>query len=287
MTSTAQGASGENVAPVDAVDAVVPRTSTSGSGSGPAERYVIGELDLSVEEVGAELHGTMPAVPELAVPGTPWLRTSALACLADVVLGLLAVRGIEPRIPVTLSLDVHLFREIPVGATVRGVGRAVKSGQTVAVSAIDFLDEDGRLLGVGGSVFVPAPDPTLRMPGLRWALDSLRRRYGPLPEPFADRLRCEQTEPGTASMPLRPEVSNAAGTLNGGLVPVIIEEAVRSLTPGATLSSLGMQYLRPVRRGPAVARATSHGEVGTVQVHDSATDALAIVATTRIFPAPR
>jgi hypothetical protein len=42
-----------------------------------------------------------------------------------------------------------------------------------------------------------------------------------------------------------------------------------------------MRYLRPVRTGPAVARAEVRGAIGEVEVRDAATDALAIIATTR------
>jgi acyl-coenzyme A thioesterase PaaI-like protein len=246
------------------------------------------DLGITIEEVGEELHSRIPAVPELAVPGTTALRLSALAALADTQLGLLGVREIAPRIPVTLELDVHLFEPVPVGGAVRGVARVVKSGQSVVVSAIDLLDEGGRPIGVGTSIFMAAPDPELRIPTGRWALDLFREPRGSLREPYARRLRCERTAPGVASMPFTPEVSNSARTLNGGAVPLAIEEAVLSASPGTTtLASLSIQYLRPVRRGPAVATADIHGDVGTVEVRDASNDVLAFAATARTFPAVR
>jgi hypothetical protein len=87
-----------------------------------------------------------------------------------------------------------------------------------------------------------------------------------------------------AVLPRSADGLNSSGTLNGGLVALVIEEAALSLTPRATLSSMAMRYLRPVRIGPAVATAEVHAGLGRIEVHDAGTpDRLAVVATTRTF----
>ena len=43
-------------------------------------------------------------------PGTPHLRSSILIMWADMLGGLLSLTAMRPRIPVTLELDVNLYR---------------------------------------------------------------------------------------------------------------------------------------------------------------------------------
>ncbi|MCK9898291.1 hypothetical protein [Frankia sp. AgB32] len=126
---------------------------------------------------------------------------------------------------------MHLFEEIPVGGAVHAIGRVVKAGRSVLVTSIEFLDEAGRPLGIGHGVFMTAPDPALRIPTGRWALEALSLLRGSLWEPIAQRLGCQRTAPGVASLPCTAEVLNAARTLNGGLIPLVVEEAVLSRTP--------------------------------------------------------
>ncbi len=112
---------------------------------------------------------------------------------------------------------------------------------------------------------------------------------GPLAAPLAERAGCERLAPGVASLPCEGDRLNAAGTLNGGLIALVVEEAALSAAgrPEATLAVLSLRYLRPVRVGPAVARATVRAGVGEVVVTDRGRDdALAVLATTRTFDEP-
>ncbi|CUU56936.1 Acyl-coenzyme A thioesterase PaaI, contains HGG motif [Parafrankia irregularis] len=267
----------------------------------------LADLGILIEEQGSVLKATMPAVANLAVPGTTAMRICALCALADTQLGLLAVRELGPRVPVTLALDVHLFQPVPVSlpparaegpagaagsvgaagpvSMVHATGRVVKAGRAVLVTAIEFADDTGRPLGVGTALFMVAPDPMLLMPPGMRPLDLFATTSGELAQPYAQRLGCRRVGAGVASLPFTDDVVNASGTLNGGILPLAVEEAVLSAAPGSYLTSLSLQYLRPVRRGPAVARAEVRGDVGTVEVHDAGTDALAVVATARTSPA--
>ncbi|ONH61823.1 hypothetical protein CcI49_05615 [Frankia sp. CcI49] len=261
----------------------------------------LADLGILIEEQGAVLKATMPAVANLAVPGTTAMRICALCALADTQLGLLAVRELGPRVPVTLALDVHLFQPVPISpparaegpagaagpaSMVHATGRVVKTGRAVLVTAIEFADDTGRPLGVGTALFMAAPDPMLLMPPGMRPLDLFATASGELAAPYAERLGCRRVGAGVASLPFTDDVVNASGTLNGGILPLAVEEAVLSAAPGSYLTSLSLQYLRPVRRGPAVARAEVRGDVGTVEVHDAGTGALAVVATARTAPAP-
>jgi acyl-coenzyme A thioesterase PaaI-like protein len=86
-------------------------------------------------------------------------------------------------------------------------------------------------------------------------------------------------------LPRTTDGLNAAGTVNGGLIALAVEEAALSLTPGATLVSMALRYLRPVRTGPAVATAEVRAGLGRVEVLDAGGDGRpAVAATTRAAP---
>jgi acyl-coenzyme A thioesterase PaaI-like protein len=88
-------------------------------------------------------------------------------------------------------------------------------------------------------------------------------------------------------LPRSEDGLNAAGTVNGGLIALAVEEAALSLTPGSTLSTMALRYLRPVRSGPAVATATVRAGLGRVDVRDAGGDARpAVTATTRALRWP-
>ena len=77
---------------------------------------------------------------------------------------------------------------------------------------------------------------------------------------------------------------NASNTINGGLIALAVEEALLSLSPGATLSSLALRYLQPARVGPVVAEAEVRQGLGQVEVRDAGNEnRLCVVATSRTF----
>jgi acyl-coenzyme A thioesterase PaaI-like protein len=243
---------------------------------------VLGELGLIPEAVGEEYHATAEVRPTMWVPGTETLRPSILAAWADVLLGFLAVRVIAPRVPVTLELDVHTFADIVGCPTVCSVARMTKAGRSTVMVAIEFADAGGTPLGIGNGIFMTQPDARLRIPTGDWALESFSARRGPLTEPFAARAGCQRRAPGVAALHETDGVRNSSDTFNGGLLALVIEEAVLSADPQAgPPSSLLLRYLRPVRGGPAVATADVHLGLATVEVRDESTGALSVLATTR------
>jgi acyl-coenzyme A thioesterase PaaI-like protein len=81
------------------------------------------------------------------------------------------------------------------------------------------------------------------------------------------------------------EVLNASNTVNGGLIALVAEEAVLSLSPpGESVASLDLRYLQPARVGPVVATAEARHGLGRVEVRDEGNDnRLCVAATTRTF----
>jgi acyl-coenzyme A thioesterase PaaI-like protein len=248
-----------------------------------AGRHVLQDLGWHVVRTDDGLRGSASVTPEMHVPGTSHLRTSILAIWADVLAGHLAVDTISPRVPVTLELDVHLYRPAPGDGLVRGSGQIVKAGRSVFVASVDFDADGGEPFGFAAATFVPAPDArlTIQMPK-NW---DQQTPPGPaLTVPFAERAGCERVAPGVAALSPSDEKLNASNTLNGGLIALTVEEALLSLLPAATVSSLDLRYLQPARVGPVVARAEVHQGLGRVEVRDEGNDdRLCVVATGRFF----
>ncbi len=246
-----------------------------------AAGHVLRDLGFTVGRAGDTMQGTAEVVPEMWAPGTASLRTSILATWVDHVAGLAAIDVLTPRVPVTLELDVHVYDRAPAAGTVRAVSRLIKAGRSVVVCGVDVTDGDGNPVAIGTASFMAAPDPHLELPPLT-SVDAMQHVPGRLRLPFAERAGCRRQEPGVAVLPRSEDGLNAAGSVNGGLIALAVEEAALSLTPGATLSSMALRYLRPVRSGPAVARAQVMAGLGRVEVRDAGDDDRPVVtATTR------
>ena len=261
-------------------------TTVEGEEAAPARRHVLQELGWDVQPPGDEdgrMTGAAVVLPEMYAPGTEHLRTSILAAWADVVAGYLAVQTVGPRVPVTLELDVHLYRPAPGSGEVRGEGKVIKSGRSVFVAGVDFLDETGEQFGFAAASFMASPDESLRIAplGARSPLGTGER----LTVPFAERAGCERRSPGVAALGHSDEVLNASNTINGGLIALAAEEAVLSLSPpGESLASLDLRYLQPARVGPVVATAEVRHGLGRVEVRDEGNEnRLCVAATTRTF----
>ena len=162
-----------------------------------AGRHILRELGFTTRRVGDEMHGMAPVWPEMHVPGTAALRTSILATWADNLAGLLAVDAMAPRVPVTLELDVHLYRPAPAAGVVQGVGRIAKAGRSVFVASVEFSTERGEPVAIGAGSFMAAPDPAARLRGASDAPPA----DGRLAMPFARRAGCERRGPGVAVLP--------------------------------------------------------------------------------------
>ena len=250
--------------------------------SGPPTQHILSELGFAVSQADADLVGVASIIPEMCVPGLPRLRTSILAAWADHLSGLLAITVMAPLVPVTLELDVHLFAPAPGSGTVRCTAKALKAGRSVFMASVTFTSDDGDPIAVGGGSFMVAPDPSLRLP-------STLSLNGPPPfqslrVPLAERAGCERPEPGVAVLPRSDDGLNSSNTVNGGLIALAAEEAALSLAPGATLSSLSLRYLRPVRVGPAIATAQTRSGLGQIEVRDAGNEnRLSVLATARYF----
>lgn len=252
---------------------------------GDLDRHIMRDLGFGVRGEGDEMHGSAGVVAQMWVPGTSTLRMSVLAAWADVVAGHVAIGLFDPGVPVTLDLDVHLHRP-PAGIEqVHMAARVQKAGRSVSVLRIAIDDDRGTALGFAHATFMAAPNPSLRMPTVVRDEALLSPHPPRLEVRYAQRAACERLAPGRATIPMRPDGLNAAGTLNGGLLALVVEEAALSAgRPGDTLASMAMRYAQPVRVGPAVADAAVLDGLADVVVRDAGReDRLAVIATTRAF----
>lgn len=245
-------------------------------------QHLLSELGHVVTRVGEELHATASVSTQMHVPGVPHLRTSILAIWADILSGLLVAEALAPRVPVTVELDVHLYRPAPESGIVNGVGRTIKTGRSVFVAGVEFTAEGGDAVAFAAASFMSAPDPTVSLPSK--LIVDLPRSERRLSVPFAERAGCERRSPGVAVLARSEDGLNSANTVNGGLIALAAEDAALSLSPGTTLCSLGIRYLQPVRVGPVVATATQEHGLGLVELRDGGNGGrLSAIATTRDF----
>jgi acyl-coenzyme A thioesterase PaaI-like protein len=248
----------------------------------PGPAHILSELGFGVRTTDQGLEGSASIIPEMHVPGTDHLRTSILAAWADMVTGLLAAKHMVDRVPVTLELDIQLYRAAPSSGVVRASGRPIKKGRTVFVASVDFADDDGDIFAFGSASFMAVHDRTLRL------LDALSfdlpAPMQTLSVPLADRAGSRRVEPGVVVLERSEQGLNAANTVNGGLIALAVEEAAVSQSPGHTLCALDVRFLQPVRNGPVVVRASTHLGLSQIEVRDHGShDRLAAIATGRLF----
>lgn len=234
--------------------------------------------------VGDELHGRAAIIPQMYAPGTAHLRASIVAAWADSITGLLASLAMRPVVPVTLELDVHLYRPAPAQGEVVAVGRTVKAGRSIFVAEVEFsIDEEP--FAIGAASFMASPNIAARMP------TELSIGRPPSVErltvPLGQRAGLSHVEPGTVVLPVSTDGLNFSDTASGGLLALVAEEAVLSSAPGATLCALGLRFLRATRSGPVIAQADLLCGVGRVLLRDSGDhDRSTAYAVARLFDQP-
>jgi acyl-coenzyme A thioesterase PaaI-like protein len=246
---------------------------------------ILVELGLFVEQEGVPLvgHGDVFAeicVPDAVNPDEAVLRSGVIAAWADLVTGTVAAESMDPRIALTLDLEVQVLTPATVGSRVLVEAAPVKVGRSVTVCRADFRDEaSGTAVAVAYGSFMASPDP-----GHVWDEGFSRMQLdGRLPVPLAERMQLRWPAPGVVELPKLPHGCNASGAIQGGLVAVAVEEAARSIADvDSTIGMLNLRYLRPFSIGPARARATRDGHLVLVELEDAGAGKLGAVATVRL-----
>jgi acyl-coenzyme A thioesterase PaaI-like protein len=239
--------------------------------------HIVGELGFRASQAGDGFVGEGEVLAGACVPGTDVLRTSVVLTWADVIAGAVGGIAVEPRIPVTLDLEVQLRRPIRMGDAVTSEAYPLKVGRQVVVSEARFK-VGGDVVATAVGSFMVAPDPSLVFDG---GFPRTFERGGNLAEPFAERAGTVWPDPGVAEVPRRDDGLNGAGAIQGGLVALAAEEAATSLADGpVVLEAMNVRYLRPFTVGPARAVATGDAERAVVHLTDVGASKLGAVVTT-------
>ncbi|MFN8027929.1 MAG: PaaI family thioesterase [Acidimicrobiia bacterium] len=241
---------------------------------------ILVELGLFVEQEGLPLRGVAEVFPEICVPGTTTLRSGVIAAWADLVTGTVAAEAMDPRIALTLDLELQVLAPAVVGHRITVEAAPVKVGRSVTVCRADFRDEStGAAVAVAYASFMASPDPEHV-----WGEGFSRMQLdGRLAVPLAERMQLAWPAPGVVELPHLPEGLNASGAIQGGLVAVAVEEAAHAVAaPGQTVGMLNLRYLRPFTVGPARATATRDGHLVLVELEDAGAGKLGAVATVRL-----
>ena len=245
---------------------------------------IVAELGLRTTLQGETTHGVARVVDEACVPGTSTLRTSVLATWADIVTGAVAGTSIDPRIPLTLDLEVQLHRLVPSGVELRLEAEPVKVGRRIILTEVRICDAaSDETFGMALVSFVASPNPEHVFEG---GFPKLANLEGRLAVPLAERIGGTVVEPGTFDLPRRPDGQNASGGIQGGIIVFGAEEAARSLfdTPSVA-TSLTVRYLRPFTNGPARCVAEVHGSLAVVRLTDLVTGKIGAFVTMRLHRA--
>jgi hypothetical protein len=88
---------------------------------------------------------------------------------------------------------------------------------TLELDVPAFTGPDGARDGMVSAMWQDRPS----------ALAVIEEEGGALRVPFAQRARCERREPGVAVLHRSEDGLNSAGTINGGLVALAVEEAAK------------------------------------------------------------
>jgi len=241
---------------------------------------ILGELGLFMEQEGLPLLAHAAVFSELCLPGTEALRLGVVGAWADLVTGTVAAEALDPRIALTLDLEVQALGAALTGTRVRVEAEAVKVGRSVTVCRARFDDDaTGAPVAVAYASFMASPDP-----GHVWADGFSRMQLdGRTAVPLAERMHLRHVAPGVVELPHQPDGLNASGAIQGGLVAVAVEEAARSTAgPDARVEMFNLRYLRPFTVGPARATATRQGAVVVVELEDAGSGRLGAVATVRL-----
>jgi len=249
-------------------------------GNEPDRCATVAEMGLRMSVEGDGIRGDAESRPELWLPGTQQLRPAVLATWADSLTGIVAGRGFLPRVGVTLDLDLHLYRPIEGQVAVVGRSRIVRAGRNIVIAeAVFTVGDDPTPVALSRAAFMASPDPTHVKPD-GFAIDTLQPvRY--LSMPVAERARIEWVD-GHPEIPCVLENQNATFAIQGGLLALVAEEALRVAAPGTAITSISLRYLRGFREGPARAVADVRDGLATVDLVDRATGRTNVVIVARL-----
>jgi uncharacterized protein (TIGR00369 family) len=99
-------------------------------------------------------------VPEDLCNSAGALQGGMLAAFADAVLGGAAALYLDPETyPALAEMKISIFRPVPAGTDLTGVGRILKAGRRVLFVEAEIFDPDRRLVAKASGTEIPSPMP--------------------------------------------------------------------------------------------------------------------------------
>jgi acyl-coenzyme A thioesterase PaaI-like protein len=232
-----------------------------------APPHFLTHFGIGWEQDAQGLTGRAEFDEQLCLPGTSTPRTAALAVVTDNAAGYAGIHALG-AMAFTVDLSMHVFRT----PTARAVGytcRPLRAGRRVAVletwcTVVGETDP----FGVSVATYMVAGDPPADRPDpiiftMPTGDDPPFAPRSVIDEPLDARLRITPVAPGVLELPHEPHVSNGRGTVQGGIVSLLVERACESALAGDgedrghVVAGLDVRYLGAVRVGPARAEATA------------------------------
>lgn len=222
--------------------------------------------------IGADAMGLrIDPYPEICADGR--LLRTILVSAVDLVASFFVREAAGTDVTMTSDLSLRAHASVGEEGPLEASGRLLRSGRRMVTTEVR-IERGGTLLALGESTFVRSPraavqgQPAPSMDDLR--VPPILERH-PLIRPLAEEVGvlCDANRPGEAMLPLRPEVLNPEGVLQGALVGLLVESAALSLATSAApadaaggtgagpfLEEIDLRYLAANRAGPISARAS-------------------------------
>jgi acyl-coenzyme A thioesterase PaaI-like protein len=226
------------------------------------------------------------------------VHAAVLALIADMAAGWVADREAGEDWVFTSDLSLRA-PNLRIPARIDATADPLRRGRGTITAEVVMLDEDGDLFAYAQAEFVRMAarpgDPS--KPSMDDAEFRSRRRQ-PLDRPLVAMAGVEVVDPaaGVVSVPLRDELRNPAGAMQGGMVALAAQVAAEALAGHRlgvpqVVTDLDIRYLAMGRVGPVRSAASFIGppERGTVRVdlHDVGNDDRLITAVlARVVGAP-
>jgi acyl-coenzyme A thioesterase PaaI-like protein len=242
--------------------------------------HFIDGLGLTHEPPAEVAVGRVTVPPGACLPGTDFPRASVLLTYADVVAGMQASLRTQPRVSVTVDLNLEVLTR-PRLAELELRSRVLRSGSRVTVSEVAFVapgTAEPFALSVGTFMASPRAADVIGDPprpgrgGPPWSMQA----------PLADHVGLRVLSPGLTELHRRPDLGNSSNSLQGGLVALLAETAAESLASARAgrpyeVRRLDVRYLAAVRVGPGRAAGEllhldRSGATVRVEIHDAGRD---------------
>jgi uncharacterized protein (TIGR00369 family) len=234
-----------------------------------------------------------PVDPHLTQAGGR-LHTGVLLTLVDIIGGLTGGIAALPDWVMTTSLVGQMGRRPHVGP-LRFESRVLRRGRRSVIAAVEVRDEGADDAWAASCLLTNACMATATPPSIPRPVRSTMSEAEPVTEPVEAFFGVVPGEGPVARLELDQRLRNPWGVLHGGAVCVLVDvaatRALAAIGGGATVATdEALQFLNPVRVGPAEARAVvvgsrADGHVLRISVHDvGAGDRLCGLATVTLRP---